>query len=461
MKRDALRALCRKFGVAQSGSDADIVERLVSKYDEIAGTPADDAEAMDSDVHYAFAFSGFPQDSNELEAVQVIKEHVHDYLSEFSVTIVGSCAAKGQIAMTFLASEGEALLAQIHEHRDRFAYRGTVLTTVAVDSLELGSFRMPTPSSSSVGLPSGVPVLPGGVPVPPGAAPFPTPPMAPGTSPLLASPYRRLVQRVVEDVPPPGFSSEIPSNPHGVDPWVSELLGSVRDIKEYMRSHMVTREQFDKYHVEQAKYIASTVEAALNPVHEEISMLKTRVLKLESSPSVQRSASVQPRGADPAFKQLAFTKVSREIDADERIKKVEAFFDEHFPHVRVKDVQNVYSGPFSNRKLTTAVLVEVSNSDVHRAVLEKIEAKRWKCTIGGQDVAIKKALTQTALQRNAALRRAEKVLKEHAIYGNKVVKIEWKDKRGVSVDGTYAFIQDKVEVVGKFIAPFGDLSLPP
>ena len=106
------------------------------------------------------------------------------------------------------------------------------------------------------------------------------------------------------------------------------------------------------------------------------------------------------------------------------------------------------------------MIVEFGNADVRREVLNEIKAKNLKCQVGGADLDIKDALTEEALSRNSALRRAEKVLKDHADHANKTIKIEFTGNRGVTVDGVYAFEQDKVEIEGKFVAPYADLVLP-
>ena len=146
MKRDALRALCRKIGVAQSGSDKDIAERLAAEFEKKIGE-GKGAEVeimdMDSDIYYAFAFTGFPPDANEAEAVHFIQVNVREFLGEFHVQVVGSNTAKGQIALTFLESEGEALKAKISEFQERFVHNGHALSAIGVHTDELPTFKLP------------------------------------------------------------------------------------------------------------------------------------------------------------------------------------------------------------------------------------------------------------------------------------------------------------------------------
>ena len=88
-----------------------------------------------------------------------------------------------------------------------------------------------------------------------------------------------------------------------------------------------------------------------------------------------------------------------------------------FPNVRIREIGNLYKGAFTNnRSLTRAAYVELSSADVRREVLEAIgggndKPVELKCFVGGAEVSIKKAATEQAMQRNAALRRASDMLK--------------------------------------------------
>ena len=46
--------------------------------------------------------------------------------------------------------------------------------------------------------------------------------------------------------------------------------------------------------------------------------------------------------------------------------------------------------------MSRTTLVEFSNSDVRRIVLEQIATKELNCCIGGQNIEIKRALTESA-----------------------------------------------------------------
>ena len=242
-------------------------------------------------------------------------------------------------------------------------------------------------------------------------------------------------------------------------------MQSHNEMKTFMTSQLVTREQFEKYQAEYSTHVVSTVEQAVTPIRNEVVELRSRLESLEKSSKTRRAASVKPRSQDPAWKQLAFKKIPAKVTADERLEKIEAWMKQKFPRIHLKDCFNIRTGPFpkdpkQNRALAPVVIVEFGNADVRREVLNEIKAKNLKCQVGGADLDIKGALTEEALSRNSALRRAEKVLKDHADHANKAIKIEFTGNRGVTVDGVYAFEQDKVELEGKFVAPYADLVLP-
>ena len=105
----------------------------------------------------------------------------------------------------------------------------------------------------------------------------------------------------------------------------------------------------------------------------------------------------------------------------------------------------------------------MSNADVRREVLDKIGSKdspKIKCTLGGSDVTIKKALTEMAIQRNSALRRAADMIKGDSRFTGKTTKIEWNGERGVTVDGSFVFKQAQADLTGAFDPKYPDLTLP-
>ena len=119
----------------------------------------------------------------------------------------------------------------------------------------------------------------------------------------------------------------------------------------------------------------------------------------------------------------------------------------------------------AKRKLMSATSSDMSISLRNREVLAKIgggkgEPNTLKCVFNGHTVDIKAAMTENAVQRNASLRRAADVLKADARTTGKVVKVEFAGDRGVTVDKTYVFTQNKDQLTGQFVSVFSDLRLP-
>ena len=379
---------------------------------------------MSVDAKAVFSCSGFPMDSIPLEIHTLIREHVHDYLADFSLTVIGTCVSDGaaHVGVEYNISEAEALGVKIFELRDHWAFEGQYLTTLMVEHPEV--FVVPVPEPAHVPVPEAahdVPsALPGSAPV---HAPAPAPvqpkaPSAPASSPLFASPNRRLVERVFRTVtqdPPPGLQG-LPQTPvlPGADPdaKLDKVLHSLDALTTFIKSEVVTRTHLDKYHQEQLEMIDKRVVQATEPLLMEIAGLKDRLGAVEanrfdigSGGARNRSASEKPRATDPAFKTIVFKGIPVNMSADERLNAIDGFMKQHFSGVRVRDVGNFYKGAFPNgRSLTRAAYVELSNADVRREVLEKIggvkgQPAKIKCFLGGVEVRVRKALTEQAIQR--------------------------------------------------------------
>ncbi len=216
--------------------------------------------SMSVDAKAVFSFSGFPMGSIPLEIFTLIREHVHDYLGDFSLTVIGTCVSDGaaHVGVEYNISEAEALGVKIFELRDHWAFEGQYLTTLMVEHPEV--FVVPVPEPAHVPVPEAahdVPsALPGSAPVHvPAPAPVqPKAPSAPASSPLFASPNRRLVERVFRTVtqdPPPGLQG-LPQTPvlPGADPdaKLDKVLHSLDALTTFIKSEVVTRTHLDKYH---------------------------------------------------------------------------------------------------------------------------------------------------------------------------------------------------------------------
>ena len=129
----------------------------------------------------------------------------------------------------------------------------------------------------------------------------PKPPVAAALiSRILASPHRRLVRTVVRDVPLPSFSTSVPDTPNVTDapPWLGELMSSVREMRGLLSEQMVTRDQFERYHIEYSNLVVPTAEEAVSPIRQDLATLTTRVEVLKNSGDLVRDP------IDPALRRI-------------------------------------------------------------------------------------------------------------------------------------------------------------
>ena len=171
------------------------------------------------------------------------------------------------------------------------------------------------------------------------------------------------------------------------------------------------------------------------------------------------SFNVASQQDDPAFKRIAFLGLPDEMEYDARVEAMENFMKQNFPKIRIKDCSVFFRGPRANRVMTQTGYLEVSSSDIRNKLLNQIESRSLKCVIGGKEVRLQRARSQSAGKRNATLKLAMEALKQDKRTQCKNIKIEWTGVRGVTVDGIYAFTQT-ADAVGSFDDPFTDLTLP-
>ena len=168
------------------------------------------------------------------------------------------------------------------------------------------------------------------------------------------------------------------------------------------------------------------------------------------------------RGPDDSFKRIVFLGMPKML-YEKRIQYLESYMKDKFPSI--KYVCSVYfrKGDGKDRVMTDTGYVEFVSSDVRDFVLKLIDADegKFKFNIEGKAIAIRRARTRRATERNAALRTAAETLKKLADMDNDV-EIEWgRDggQRGVKVKGTYAFTQPSGDSLGNFAGEFEHLDL--
>ena len=80
--------------------------------------------------------------------------------------------------------------------------------------------------------------------------------------------------------------------------------------------------------------------------------------------------------------------------------------------------------------------------------------------MGGAEISVKRCLTEQAVHRNSALRRAADLIKADPRFSGQTVEIQWKKERGVTANAVFVFHQNSTDVTGSFDAKFADMILP-
>ena len=111
--------------------------------------------------------------------------------------------------------------------------------------------------------------------------------------------------------------------------------------------------------------------------------------------------------------------------------------------------------------MSSNTIVELSSRVLRESCLKKLtedNSKIVSADVGS--ITIGRAKTSLQMNRNSALYRVEKLLKQDPVNKEKSIKIIWQiedsKNRGVSVDGNLAFVQCSSDLSGKFLAPFQD-----
>ena len=431
--------------------------------------------AMDAEDTRAFAFTGFPPGTDETHAIEVLREHIFDYLSDFAVTIVGANTPTGQIAVSYPKSQGGALMAKLHEHRDHFAYRQTVLTTVDVDMIVIDSFRMPVPSSSSKGASAASS----------GPQPWPAPPHLPqfnGQQAFIGTPARTAPASTVPSVSPElcarrqrleAVRAQL-APPESDEPTNKDLLTAIKN----MSGRMALKEDIEVAQLETVKIFRQEIEPVkahvaaidtsvtqaldetknlnerltvveagqnrLNGLENEIKELRAR---LEASPSV----SFKKEKHDPAFLQVAFAGFTEKTKDSEKVTALRGFMAKHFTGIQVMHVDHFNA---------TASFVQLGTQKIQQNVCDEIRSKKLSLD-SFSNVKIRPALTACDRSRNWALNTAKELIEKDPRSGGKSVEMKRAQERGIYVGGRAAFRQEaRYDPRGVFVQDYADLKLP-
>ncbi len=449
LKKDIARRIFERQSLPRTDADVDIRILNAAEFQAAMNASGSSSDVMAVDEISVFAFTSFPEDTNEFEAYTFIVEKVPEFFAEFNVEILGSRSATGEIALKIPRAEVDALKKVLVDKADKFTFGGSLLTTCDVDAQFISEYTIPTPAprgafSKRLG----------------------------GWSPEIAR-KRAATEEVLGAAPTaPTPLPEAPALPAGVGEknWdekfsvlmesVSSLVIGVNELRAAM-PQVVTRddlraiqekqrEEFQTIVYSQVEPLKETIKTTVEPLKEDVSLLRARVSAVEN-------ANARPID-DPGFRRISFLGFSEKSDADERICAVMDFLNKHVPKVN-KIVDNIYRGSFKDktRSLTTVAYAEFPSSDTRDRVLDILT--KHTLNFEGKKIDIKRGLTRSAKERNGALNDALKLITADPRARGKHAKKEFVGERGVTVDGVYAFSQGSVGK-GDVVGVFADLILP-
>ena len=93
--------------------------------------------------------------------------------------------------------------------------------------------------------------------------------------------------------------------------------------------------------------------------------------------------------------------------------------------------------------------VQVASRAVRNNIIQEIAEKALKLSLQGKQIAIKKARSKSATDRDRALRKASDLLKKTE--PEQDIEIVWSDSRGVKVRGQFAYWQGSGDSLWKFV----------
>ena len=163
-------------------------------------------------------------------------------------------------------------------------------------------------------------------------------------------------------------------------------------------------------------------------------------------------------GNDDSFKRLVFLGLPN-MSFEERLSAMQSFMSSNFPKITLCDCSVFFTLNKTNKKWeeTSVGYIQVASRSVRDRIFQEIEDKALKLVMQGKQIAIKKARSKSATDRDRALRKAAEELKKTHL--EKDIEIVWRDSRGVKVSGEWAYKQGRGEDGGCFVGAFEHLEV--
>ena len=137
--------------------------------------------------------------------------------------------------------------------------------------------------------------------------------------------------------------------------------------------------------------------------------------------------------------------------------------EQHFQKPNIVNVDDLYTGPKGERKLSDITIVEFTSRAIREEVLAASSAvQQYLVDTQGGKLNFTRAKSSIQLQRNSALKQALSKIQKHPSCQGKAPVINWQIEgtrdRTVTIDGVICFDQKIDDIIGTYKAPFTDLA---
>ena len=188
--------------------------------------------------------------------------------------------------------------------------------------------------------------------------------------------------------------------------------------------------------------------------------------RVARSEIVSGSSPVDPRftkaghRCDIAHKRISFIGFPASATEAGRIKSMETFMSQNFPHIPVRFIDNAASeGPPGKSKITQNGFVEVGSSHYVTVVMNKVKQDNLKLdNLPG--VVITRGISDLDRRRNWALHKAGELIRADPAAASGNIETN-KKERTISANGVTAYSQkERYDPDGTFEGVFRHLRLP-
>ena len=145
---------------------------------------------------------------------------------------------------------------------------------------------------------------------------------------------------------------------------------------------LATKDDLSTLRTDLEKHTDDTVQAAVNPVRQEVQELRVRVRTLETAGS--GGTWKEKDRADPARKQVAVLGWPEEWEGHRRLNTLEEWVKTNFPNSRATGYTNEYKGDYNNRVVAKAAYVNFASEDEARNLTKGAKDRNVQLVVNGK-----------------------------------------------------------------------------